>query len=93
MAGKSGSPLPHIFLSRKNNTHSDIIERISSPTGKKKVLNLKNLLNLADTYRLNRNYERAAALLDEARILPGSDEFVRKLDDHLKRAAQDGMLR
>ena len=48
---------------------------------------LKNLLNLADTYRLNRNYERAAALLEEARILPGSAEFVRKLDDHLKRAA------
>lgn len=48
---------------------------------------LKNLLNLADTYRLSRNFERAASVLDEARGLPGSEEFVRKLDDHLKRNA------
>jgi hypothetical protein len=49
---------------------------------------LKNLLNLADIYRLSRNYARAAALVDEARVLPGSEEFVRKLEVHLKASAE-----
>lgn len=45
---------------------------------------MKNILNLADIYRLNRNYARAWNLLDEARALPGSEEFVRKLEIRLR---------
>ena len=49
VAGKSGSSFPQSSFSRRSDTHSATILRISSPTGKKKVVKL--LLNFVLTSR------------------------------------------
>ncbi len=45
---------------------------------------VKNLVNLADCYRLTENEERAALLLGKARALEPDNESVRRLDDLMK---------